>query len=345
MVLAVSGAASAFELEPPEIGGTVAIDFVSYAEDSTWSPQGVFVEAPNRFLLRKVSVHVAGQAGSIASYEAEAGIASCGGGSTVSVHEAVLLLHPWGDGFRFGIGQLHGTRGFTMGEECTETLLAEKPPWFRTVAPVCHTLGALVESDIPMDEAGSLSIQAAYFNGPSGTLEEQYDALFWLRYDLPLEGLAVGGFYEDMKMEMDATQEGPEPADRFGGGIDYSSPTLLARVEYVGLKGIPAVSRLAGIEDNPQDIENTGLMAQAGYRIETDLFWLTAVTPYAGYEAWNRWSNAPSGDYEFSEIHAGVRLDVSDDAGLVVEWNGPASTPDEMPEASSVLTLRLGVGF
>ncbi len=335
-------AASAIEFETPEIGADIIMEYLHFSGDSTYSDQGYYTADQNRYRIRKVAIHIEGRAGDYISYFGEAGIASCGGGSNISVKDAGIFVDPLDLPFRIGIGQLHAARGFSMLEECGAMLLLEKPRWAKTLAPSCHALGSITEFEVGLGSAGSFSSQLGYFNGSSSTVEADWDFVGWLQYHTPVEGLSLGGFYEKLHIEMDPEVEGYEEAERFGVGVDMSNGALEARAEYISMTGIPIASKIFGIESGCADIENTGLLFQAGYTIDPDLTWVTGVRPYAGYQIWDRWSNADEGDWRFSWLEAGVQVNVETDSWITIGWRGPAGTPDDQPEDSSVLVVRMG---
>lgn len=341
LVLAAS-AAWALEFETPHVGADIILEYLHFSGDSVYNSQGIFSEETNRFRIRKVAFILDGRVDESISYFCETAVASCGGGSNLSIMEAGLFFDPIDVPFKIGIGQVHAMRGYTLGEECGSTVLMEKPVWKNTVSPACHSLGAVSDFEINMGSSGAISAQVGYFNGTSGTSEEDWDMVNWLQYHTPVEGLSVGGFYEKMHLEMNPQVEGIEDADRYGAGIDMDNGAVAARVEFVSISGIPMATRPAGCDENCEDIENTGLLLQAGYTFTPNVNWTTGIRPYAGYQAWDRWSNAESGDWQYSWMEAGVQVNVNPDSWVTVGWRGPAGTPEGQPEDSSVMVLRLG---
>jgi hypothetical protein len=226
------------------VGADIILEYLNFSGDSTYNAQGIFSEETNRYRLRKVAVLIEGRAGDNVTYFGEAAMASCGGGTNVSIAEAGVFVDPADVPFRIGIGQLHAMRGFSLGEECGQTILLDKPVWHKTVSPSCHSLGAVSEFEIDLNGSGSFSSQLGYFNGTSGTSEEDWDFVGWLQYHTPVEGLSVGGFYEKMHLEMNPETEGYEDADRFGAGIEMDNGTVMARVEYTAITGVPMATRV-----------------------------------------------------------------------------------------------------
>lgn len=335
-------ASAAFALNAPEIEADLILDYMNFSGDSLYNSQGVYTEEMNRFRIRKVAVCVKGSAGEMVTYEAEAAMASCTGGTTLSVMEAGVFVEPENSPVRVGIGQLHAMRGFSMGEECGHSLMLEKPSWKNTVAPACHSLGGVMEFSFPIGRAGDISGQLGCFNGTTGSVDEDWDAVGWLQYDTPLQGLSLGGFVEKMHLEMDPQSEGIEEADRFGVGLNMDDGALFGRVEYVAVKGIPMISRPSGCQEICTNMENAGLLVQAGYSFNPGLTWATAIRPYAGYDQWDRWSNADEGDWKYSWMEAGVQVNLEPESWVTLAWRSPAGTPEDQPEDSSLLVLRMG---
>lgn len=341
LALAVS-TAWALEIETPHIGADIILEYLYFDGDSVYNSHGVYSSETNRYRIRKVAILAEGRVGENISYFGEVAVASCGIGSNLSVMEAGIFVDPKDFPFKIGIGQLHAMRGYSLGEECGHTVLLEKPVWRKTVVPACHSLGTITEFDINMGAAGSFSSQIGYYNGTSGTVEEDWDMVGWLQYHAPVEGLSIGGFYEKLHLEMNPESEGIEEGDRFGVGIDLDTGSIVARVEYLSISGIPMITRPSGCEISCEDIENTGLLLQAGYTFTPDVSWATGIRPYAGYQAWDRWSNADSGDWQYSWMEAGIQVNIDPESWVTVGWRGPAGTPEDQPEDSSVMVVRMG---
>jgi len=342
MLALVASTAWALEFDTPHIGADIILEYLSFDGDSVYNNHGVYVDDANRYRIRKVAVLMDGRAGNNISYFGEVAVASCGGGSNLSVMEVGVFIDPIDSPFKVGIGQLHANRGYSLKEECGYSVLLEKPVWRNTVVPACHSLGAVTEFDIDLGSFGAFSSQIGYYNGTSGTVEEDWDMVGWLEYHSPVEGLSVGGFYEKLHLEMDFESDGLEEADRFGIGIDLDNGEIAGRVEFVSMSGIPIITRPAGCEENSGEVDNTGLLVQAAYTFRTDLSWAIGIRPYAGYQAWDRWSNADSGDWEYSYVEAGVQVNIDPESWITVGWRGPAGTPEGQPENSSVVVVRLG---
>lgn len=333
----------ALDFETPHVGADIILEYLHFSGDSVYNSQGIFSEEINRYRIRKVAFLLDGRVGENISYFCETAVASCGGGSNLGIMEAGIFIDPVNVPFKVGIGQLHAMRGYSLGEECGYSVLLEKPVWRKTVSPGCHSLGSVSEFEVNLGTPGALSAQIGYFNGTTGTSEKDWDMVGWLQYHMPLEGLSVGGFYEKMHLEMNPELEGIEEADRFGAGIDMDNGSVAARVEFVSISGIPMATRPMGCEDNCEDIENSGLLVQAGYTFPLDVSWATGVRPYAGYQAWDRWSNADSGDWLYSWMEAGVQVNIEPESWITVGWRGPAETPEGQAEDSSVMAVRLGI--
>jgi hypothetical protein len=343
----LAAASSGIEVESPKIGGAVLVDLLSFSADSAWGQfgdAGRVVGSPSRFRLRKATLEVAGSVGDAIGYETILGIASCTGGNALTVHEAVVSLRPWGEGLTLELGQGHVHKGFELGEECGETLTAEKPRWSKLVSPVCHPLGAIAEAEIDIG-AGRVEVQGLYANGVGGTLEDEYNANVWCRWDTPLEGVSVGGFVNDMKMELNPTMEGMESASRWGVGLDVGRGSLLARAEYLDVKGLTSAFRLPYCEEDPESVENSALLAQGGWRFETGSSTVSGLVPYLSWQSWNRWSNVDTGDYTFQWLTAGLRARLPQECYAMVEYMTPLATPEDLPEDAGLLTMRLGAGF
>jgi len=321
----------------PQVHADIILDFLSFSGDSVYSAQGYPMEESDRFRIRKAAVSLNGRAGEMITYEAEAAMASCAGGTGLSIMEAGVFLEPEGSPVRLGMGQLHAMRGFSMGEECGQTLLLEKPVWSKTLSPACHSLGALVEFEI----FGGLSGQTGIYNGPSGSLEDSWDAVGWLEWASPVDGLSLGGFMERTHLEMDPQSEGPEEADRYGFGADMNNGSLYGRVEYSAMSGVPMMSLPQGCEEIASQVENTGLLIQAGYGFDPGSEIITGVRPYAGYQLWNRWSNAEAGDWDFGWLETGVQVNIDTGSWLTLGWSEPVQSPDGSPEESSLMVVRL----
>ena len=201
-VLCFTVSSVALELEIPEIGGSILIDYLSVSQDSSYNDSGVFVGASNRLRVRKATLKVSGTAGELIEYEASFGVASClGSGMMMALMEAGIRVSPLGDErFVLGMGMFHVRRGFELGEDCGKTLTAEKPMFRTVVSPTCHPLGAVLESDLSLGAIGGLEAQIVYANGNNGTINEEHDANFALFYQLPVKGFTLGGFYNDLAM-------------------------------------------------------------------------------------------------------------------------------------------------
>ncbi len=262
----------------------------------------------------------------------------------LTVHEAVVELSPWESGPAFGFGQAHVHKGFELSEECGGTLAAEKPRWSKLVSPVCHPLGGVLEVEFDVG-AGALDLQAVYANGIGGTLEDEYDGNLWLAWSTPLQGLALGGFYNPMEIELNPASDGTEEASRWGGGIDYSAGGFLGRAEYTAIDGVTSAFRLPDCGEDPEDIENSAILLQGGYRIATGSDRMPALTPYISWQRWDRWSNAPSGDWAFQWVTGGVKLDLPAECYAAVEYMSPAGTPEGLRKDAAILTTRLGALF
>ncbi|PIE52025.1 hypothetical protein CSA37_08680 [Candidatus Fermentibacteria bacterium] len=341
MALAAS-AAWALEFETPHVGADLILEYLHFSGDSVYNAQGIYMGDENRFRIRKVAVLLEGRAGENISYMAEAAIAACGGGSNLSIMEAGIFIDPAEIPFRIGLGQLHASRGYSLSEECGQMLLLEKPVWRKTVVPSCHSMGALSEFEAGLGSAGSISSQIGYYNGSSGTSEEDWDFVGWLQYHTPVEGLSAGGFYEKLHLDMNFENEGLEEGERMGFGLDMDNGTVAARVEYLAMTGVPVASVPAGCTATGEEVENTGLLFQAGYTFDPGVYWATGIRPYAGYQVWDRWSNADDGDWKFSWMEAGVQVNIEPESWVNLGWRGPAGTPEDHPEDSSVLVFRMG---
>ncbi len=347
-ILCFSVSSVALELEMPEIGGHILIDYLSMSQDSSYNQSGVFVGASNRFRVRKATIEIKGAAGELIEYEASFGLASClGSGMTMTLMEAGIRVLPLGDErIVLGMGMFHVRRGFELGCDCGETLTAEKPMFRKVVSPSCHPLGALLETDISLGTIGSLEAQIVYANGNTGTINEEHDANFALFYRLPVEGLTIGGFYNDLAMEMNPENEGNEDASRYGFGIDYEADGIAVRAEMIQVEGILPGMRPQGCSDTGENVENMCLLAQAGYSFNMQSEEIPLITPYLSYQSWDRWSNTDSGDYEFSWITGGVKTCIgSPDTYITLDYRIPATTPDGLNEDASVLTARLGLAY
>lgn len=339
-VLSMAAAGYCLDFEGPEIGAEVIMEYIAQSGDSAYTGQGIFLGASDRFNLRKVSVGVAGRAGALVTYDAEAAVASCAGGQNLTIHEAGIYLEPENSFFRLGMGQLHARRGYTAGEECGHTLLLEKPVWQKTLSPQCHSIGGLFEFNTSLGSAGDLSGQAGCFNGANGSFEDEWDITGWLRYSLPFAGLSAGGFIERMHLEMDPLSEGIESAARAGFGVNMDNGGVHCRMELISMEGVPMASRPEGCQERAQDVENTGLLIQGGYLLDSAL--PVDIRPYAGYQVWDRWSNSVEGDYRFSWVEAGVQVKMDHDSWMTLAWRGPTATPEGSSEDSSVAVLRFG---
>lgn len=334
--LLIASAAAGWE-HTPEIHADIMLDYLVFSGDSVYSAQGYLIEESDRFRIRKAAVSLHGRAGEIITYEAEAAMASCAGGTGLSIMEAGVFLEPEGSPVRLGMGQLHAMRGFSMGEECGHSLLLEKPVWSKTLSPACHSLGALAEFELPC----GLSGQAGIYNGPSGSLEDDWDAVGWLAWNTPVDGLRLGGFVERTHLEMNPQSEGPEEADRYGIGVDMDNGSLFGRVEYSAMSGVPMMSLPQSCEEIASQVENTGLLIQAGYGFGPVSEFITGVRPYAGYQIWNRWSNAEAGDWDFGWLEAGVQVNLDAGSWLTLGWSEPVQAPEGSPEESSLIVVRL----
>ena len=338
----------ALELEAPEIGGSILIDYLSMSQDSSYNQSGMFLAASNRFSVRKATIELSGTAGELIEYEAVFGLASClGSGMTMALMEAGIRISPLGDErIVLGMGMFHVRRGFELGEDCGKTLTAEKPMFRTVVSPSCHPLGAVLETDLSLGTVGSLEAQIVYANGNTATLKEEHDANFALFYRLPVKGLTIGGFYTDLAMETNPEIEGCEDASRYGIGLDFEADGIAVRTEVVNVKGIMPGMRPQGCTDTGENVENKCLLAQAGYSFNTGSEEIPSITPYLSYQSWDRWSNADSGDYEFSWLTGGVKTCIgSPDTYITLDYRIPSATPDGSSEDASVLTARFGLAY
>lgn len=348
VILCFTVSSVAMELEMPEISGHILIDYLSMSQDSSYNQSGVFVAASNRFRVRKAVLEISGAAGELVEYEASFGLASClGSGNTIALMEAGIRLSPLGDEkIVLGMGMFHVRRGFELGEDCGKTLAAEKPMFRKVVSPSCHPLGALLETDLSLGSIGDLEAQIVYANGNNGTINEEHDANFALFYRLPVEGLTIGGFYNDLSMEMNPELEGYEDASRYGFGFDYEADGIAVRTEMIHVKGVLPGMRPQGCSDTGENVENMCLLAEAGYSFNTGSEEITLITPYLNYQSWDRWSNTDSGDYEFSWLTGGVKTCIgSQDSYLTLDYRIPVTTPDGLNEDASVMTVRLGLSY
>jgi len=347
-VLCFTVSSMALELEMPEIGGHILIDYLSMSQDTSYNESGVFVGASNRFRVRKAVIEVSGNAGELIEYEASFGLASClGSGMTMALMEAGIRLYPLGDErIALGMGMFHVRRGFELSCDCGQTLTAEKPLFRKAISPSCHPLGVLLETELSLGTIGGLEAQIVYANGNTGTLNDEHDANFALFYRLPVEGLTIGGFYNDLAMEMNTENEGCEDASRYGLGFDYEADGIEVRTEMIHIKGVLPGMRPAGCSDTGENVENMCLLAQTGFSFNTGSVEIPLITPYLSYQSWDRWSNADSGDYEFSWITCGVKTCIgSPDTYITLDYRTPATTPDGLNEDASVMTVRLGLSY
>ena len=347
-ILCFSVSSSALELEIPEISGSILIDYLSMSQDSSYNQSGVFVAASNRFRVRKAVIEVSGDAGELIEYEASFGLASClGSGMIMTLMEAGIRVSPLGDErIVLGMGMFHVRRGFELGSDCGQTLTAEKPMFRTVVSPSCHPLGAVLETDLSLGAIGGLEAQIVYANGNTGSINEEHDANFALFYRLPIEGITIGGFYNDLAMEMNPETEGCEDASRYGFGLDYEAGGIEVRAEMIQVKGVLPGMRPQGCSDTGENVENMCLLAQTGYSFNTGSEEIPLITPYISYQSWDRWSNADSGDFEFSWITGGVKTCIGGpNTYITLDYRVPATTPDGLNEDASVLTARLGLGY
>ena len=347
-VLCFSVSSVAFELETPEIGGHIMIDFLSMSQDTSYNQSGMFLPASNRFSVRKATIEIKGDAGELIEYEATFGLASClGSGMTMALMEAGIHVLPLRDErIALGLGMFHVRRGFELGEDCGQTLTAEKPMFRTVISPSCHPLGAVLETDLSLGAIGDIEAQIVYANGNNGTLKEEHDANFALFYRLPVAGLTIGGFYTDLVMEMNPEIEGCEDASRYGLGLDYEANGAAVRAEMIHIKGVMPGMRPQGCSDTGENVENNCLLAQGGYSFNTGSESIPSITPYLSYQSWDRWSNADSGDYEFSWLTGGVKTCIgSPDTYITLDYRTPSATPDGSSEDASVLTARLGLAY
>jgi hypothetical protein len=348
VILCFTVSSMALELEVPEIGGSILIDNLSISQDSSYNQSGVFVAASNRFRVRKATIEISGTAGELIEYEASFGLASClGSGMTMALMEAGIRISPLGDEkIVLGMGMFHVRRGFELGEDCGKTLTAEKPMFRTVVSPTCHPLGAVLESNLSLGAIGGLEAQITYANGNNGTLDKEHDANFALFYQLPVAGLTIGGFYNDLAMEINPEIDGCEDASRYGFGLDYEADGIAVRTEMINVKGVMPGMRPQGCSDTGENVENKCLLAQAGYSFNTGSESISSVTPYLNYQNWDRWSNANSGDYEFSWLTGGVKTCIgSPDTYITLDYRMPTTTPEELNEDASVMTVRLGLSY
>ena len=348
VILCFAASSMALELEVPKIGGSVLIDYLNMSQDSSYNQSGVFLAASNRFSVRKATLEVSGTAGELIKYEASFGVASClGSGMTMALMEAGIRVSPLEDEkIVLGMGMFHVRRGFELGEDCGKTLTAEKPMFRTVVSPSCHPLGAVLETDLSLGAIGGLETQITYANGNNGTLDKEHDANFALFYQLPVAGLTIGGFYNDLTMEINPEIDGCEDASRYGFGIDYEADGIAVRTEMINVKGVMPGMRPQGCSDAGENVENKCLLAQAGYSFSTGSESIPSITPYFNYQSWDRWSNADSGDYEFSWLTGGVKTCIgSPDTYITLDYRMPTTTPEELNEDASVMTARLGLSY
>lgn len=345
IVASVVFSAYALEIEQPDLSGNVIMDFVSFSGDSAYASSGYYQIASNRLLVRKVTVGLSGNINPFVEYETELGVASCAGsGLAVSVKEAGVYLTP--GALRFGVGMTHVARGFELGTDCGYTLAMEKPMFRLAVSPSCHPLGLIAGTEFSVGNAGSADVQLFYGNGNGGTIKDEYDFNAALFYHTPVQGFTAGGFYNALEMEINPENEGFENGKRYGFGLDYSSSGLMARGEYFQINGLLPGMIVDGCTMAAEDVENTGMIAQAGYLFQLDSESISSVTPYFQYQEWNRFSNADSGDYKYSWIATGVKADVgSSGCYVTAEYKAPSATPEGQSEDSSIIILRLGVDY
>ncbi|MCK5131281.1 MAG: hypothetical protein KAR40_03915 [Candidatus Sabulitectum sp.] len=338
-------AAQAVEFEQPLISGSVIMDFMSYSEDSAYSSNGQYVAVCNRLQARKFSLGISGSINTFVEYEAELGISGCSGPSLrVSVKEAGVYFTPGET--RFGVGMTHVKRGFELGSDCGHTLTAEKPVFRKAVSPNCHPLGFIAETEFSLGTAGFIEAELFYGNGGTGTLKDEHDINAALFYHTPFQGLAAGGFYNSIEMEVNPENDGSESGTRYGFGLDYSSSGLLVRCEYFMIDGLLPGMRPVGCSMAAEEVENTGVIAETGYLFPLSSESISSVTPYFQYQRWDRFSNSESGDYKFSWIVAGVKANMgSSNCYVTAEYQTPSATPEEQRKDSSVFRLRLGVNY
>ena len=348
MVFLASQSVMAIELEIPEIHGEVVIEFLDFAEDSAYNSSMQYQEVYDRYNMRSGTISICGGLSDYVDYEAEFGVSSCAGSGIMKIKEAGIYFKPRAnDMIRIGFGQLHVRRGFELGEECTGLLSAEKPRWKKAINTACHPLGGVIELDIDFGEISGIDIQIVYANGSNETLRDEHDFNIGCFMHTPLEGFSVGGFYNTLEMEINSGNEDPEKAERLGFGYNYDAHNIITRGEYFILTGLMPGLIPSGIMENPEDIENIAFFLQGGYKFELNSEIIPNIQPYIQYQSWNRFSNEDeTGDFKYAWFTGGARISLgTQNSYLRIDYQIPSSTPDNAPEDSDKLIIRLGSQF
>lgn len=343
------GVAQGGELSAPEVGCSAALQFETYfGGDDAVGGSGTYVDQYRQIAVREAAITLRGTLGEFVEYEFEAGSSRCpasgSGGPEVSVKEVAVLYGPV-EQVRLGFMKGHIMRGFEMREECTGVLAAEKARFSPVLAP-CHPVGAVCECNFDLGGEGGIETQFAYLNGAALTLEEEHDANLGIILHTPLRGLSVGGYYNDVRLDLgtiDPTTYESIYGDGFraGIGVDYQGAHAVVRSEYYVGKAFRQAAGGSPVAEDPEDREMTAFYIQAGYTVATGIAAAPQLRPYVRYQHWDKASD-DLGDHEYGYLTAGVAVALGGNHSLLrLDYETPTSPPTGTPEEADRLIVRL----
>lgn len=329
-------------ITPPEVHGYVALDGKWYfGEDD---PDQGFQVPDNQIVLRQASVEVIGNLGAYFHYNAEVGALTCPGGYTgpqARLLEAGVFFTPF-NSLTIGLSKGHFLKGFELRDECLNVLTLEKPRFAPTFA-TCHPIGLVIGLDHNFTENTGLEVELAFLNGPSGTIDEEYDANIGLIFRTPLPGLSVGGYFNPIKtdFELDGSAE---TGQRYGFGASYNYWGILAQGEYYFLEG--AYSNYA--EVTSEELKMRAFYVQGGYRIDLPMWEYAFVFPLVMYQHWDQGQNV-DGDqvYSYATVGATLGFQPYEDyrAEVKLGYELPVSEPEGTYEQEKRFVARFMVSF
>lgn len=350
LLLVMSFFASATELEtpPPNLFADVAMQGEALYGNNLEPFLGYRAQT-SRFSARHVAIGAYGDVGSRIHYNVAVGTATCLGSGAFTLLDAGVF-YQLNSFSQIGYQKGEILRGFAFFDECTQVLAAEKPRFSPTFAP-CHPTGASMWFDHKFENGFDLLGQLSVMNGQTtGKLDDEYDANAGITLGLPVEGLAVTGFYNLLRNYYgnDATTAAPiyDSGYRWGTGIEYRTQEIWFRTEMYRLKGAYGHTAFEDAAHTKmiaaEDMEMSAFYVEAGYAFQINNEYLKAIQPYARYQSWDKASNA-DGDHTFSWLTGGVAflLDRETNTKLRFDYEAPLATPEGHKRDADMFVIRL----
>ncbi|MEA3474854.1 MAG: hypothetical protein U9R23_00160 [Candidatus Cloacimonadota bacterium] len=371
------GILNATDLELPEIHTNIVLQTNAYfgddvvVQDSSWQGtfENIIYKVPDsKFTVRSVMIEAIGKFGKNIEYNMEFGMSTCpfsGAETGFGVKEAGVFYKPF-EWIRLGLMKGHIMRGFEIYQCCTEVLTVEKPHSGAAFIGQCHATGAVVEADYDISESMGFSTQLAFLNGFSGkSFDKEYDRNIGLIFRTPLDGVSIGGYYNDIKQDLGKTDPITfEPiykkSNRMGFGAEFDFHNIFVRGEYYTGKGFTSI--FPDTIKTSENLEMNAFYIEGAYTIKTNWDIIPYIQPYFMYQSWNKasnvdgyyWNNAATfiddtiycDDFVSSYFTAGITLGLDEEhTKLRIDYEVPVDVPDNEFKEAKKLIVRLQSGF